>query len=482
MRLLILVTLFIGSALSLWATGFVIDGNAYPNMQETDQVALIHLEKDRVNVDMYIAVDGIPAGKTVTYVLPFMYKPENFSLQTSMSFYKFFTTHTLKLRGQIELEQATIKDSAPKNMILATGLGGAMAGGPLAGLSATIAGIKYMPRWEGTRSYYFPRDWNSPLAIAHLYKIETSIELQQFIARAKLPEQSAQALARYHPKYYALIQLTGGPKKNAFTPPGGIYCSYSHTMTSHDASYTCTYPLGIGSAWTKPIQATEVYVTCDDEHYLSITAPTIGKSTSYPQYWDFTVQRDYDLDSSEQDIQQLTSTLLPDSMRFPTIWHRAYLNSNPIQDITIHLRPRPTGDMILRKFTNPVLPFILATILVIFSLIFSIYKVIRPAYMQSGCPGTLGSHITRYLLTVAQQFIIILFLFLLMIIPFIGVILVLVLPISGFVLWLKYLERIDGLLPARTMLRASLNSTGFYLAGVIILLMLAYGVQHLLIS
>jgi hypothetical protein len=69
-------------ALSLYlALAVFADGMALPALRETDQVAIIDMQPGCVPLDMYIAIDGIPAGKTVTYVLPFWRKPGGFSLE-----------------------------------------------------------------------------------------------------------------------------------------------------------------------------------------------------------------------------------------------------------------------------------------------------------------------------------------------------------------------------------------------------------------
>ena len=45
-------------------------------IRETDQVAVIELAPGNVTLDMFIAIDRIPGGQTITYVLPFWQKPE----------------------------------------------------------------------------------------------------------------------------------------------------------------------------------------------------------------------------------------------------------------------------------------------------------------------------------------------------------------------------------------------------------------------
>ncbi len=49
-------------------------------LQETHQLAVINLTESTADVSMFIAIDGIPAGQHLTYILPFWYRPDGFSL------------------------------------------------------------------------------------------------------------------------------------------------------------------------------------------------------------------------------------------------------------------------------------------------------------------------------------------------------------------------------------------------------------------
>ena len=65
--------------------GALADGCAYgraltPQLSETYQLAVINLTESTADVSMFIAIEGIPPGQELTYILPFWYKPEGFSL------------------------------------------------------------------------------------------------------------------------------------------------------------------------------------------------------------------------------------------------------------------------------------------------------------------------------------------------------------------------------------------------------------------
>ena len=62
-------------------------------LQETDQLAAITLTERRADVAMYIAIDGIPAGEKITYILPFWYPPCDFIMEEmpSGSFQELYT-------------------------------------------------------------------------------------------------------------------------------------------------------------------------------------------------------------------------------------------------------------------------------------------------------------------------------------------------------------------------------------------------------
>jgi hypothetical protein len=71
---------------SLLVAGHAGGGQVLPpvaGMQETFQSAAITIEADDVTVDMYVAFDGIPVGKTVTYMLPCRHEPESLLLSSN---------------------------------------------------------------------------------------------------------------------------------------------------------------------------------------------------------------------------------------------------------------------------------------------------------------------------------------------------------------------------------------------------------------
>jgi len=77
----VIVTLLLSLALAAFADGCVLSPQYLERLRETDQVAVIDLTHNGPTVDMFIAIDGIPAGKTITYVLPFWQKPEGLTLE-----------------------------------------------------------------------------------------------------------------------------------------------------------------------------------------------------------------------------------------------------------------------------------------------------------------------------------------------------------------------------------------------------------------
>ena len=182
-----------------------------------------------------------------------------------------------------------------------------------------------------------------------------------------------------------------------------------HFHFSHQTggqSYSYTYPLGTGGAWANPIVFTEVYASCPQGYYLTASAPTMGTSTPYYQLHTLinspapAGKNNKTVDNGA--LQAATATITP-PLRYPTAWHRAYVNCNPTQDITIRFARRPFDPLFLfiswwRDSDWVAAPFI---VLGFFgSLLLSVYVNLRKAWLRAGQPGTLWGHGRRLLLIV----------------------------------------------------------------------------------
>jgi hypothetical protein len=75
--LLLVLTLAISSFADGFAYGKGRRDKVITQIQETHQIAAIKLQEGRADVSMYIAITDIPEGETITYILPFWYRPDN---------------------------------------------------------------------------------------------------------------------------------------------------------------------------------------------------------------------------------------------------------------------------------------------------------------------------------------------------------------------------------------------------------------------
>ncbi|HEY3378799.1 MAG TPA: hypothetical protein VGL77_15030, partial [Armatimonadota bacterium] len=383
MRMLFLVFLT-GLGLAGWADGFTTYGTRWFNrIAETDQVAVVRLEPGRVTQDMFIAIDRIPAGQTVTYILPFWQKPEGFTMtaQTSDGFRaEIIYPQYRQLRHEIRRANRMAVNRLIGDYLVS----GLFSYAPLTPLGV----LNYIcPTFskEGELLPAFKRV-SIPAGSAELYHVSDTHDLQTLLAQAGLPARYAKVLQRYHTAYYAIMRLHGQkPGKAGATQ--GLHFHFTHRAKGDD--YTYTYPLGTGGAWANPILLTEIYVTCPEGYYLSPTAPTLGQTVSYYEM----ERRIDDLGDTKATpaVPMLTASVTP-PVRYLNAWHRAYTSSNPTEDITIHIakRPRWTPLLAWRDADWMPVPFVLCGILGAFLL--AVGLVIRPAWLKAGKPESLRKH------------------------------------------------------------------------------------------
>jgi len=470
-------------------------GRLFPVIQETDQTALVHVGRERVDVDMYIAIDGIPPGESLTYILPFWQKPEHFALE-EVDAQQFYAAHTKTFWEQAKRERSLAHISLPQIMGAITVLGTALTCGPLGGFSLPACFL-LIPRvmGGGHRPLQPFTTVTTPAATAKLFKVETGRDLQEVLAQAKLPAAYAQKLARYHTKYYAIMQLRGLQQQKT-SAPRGVHYSFYHAASGAD--YTYTYPLGTGIGWAKPILLTEVYIACDPDRYLSVTAPTVGKNTPY---FDFNINfrrgsagESASADDPDTQAPQ-TSTLLPTPLRQPAIWHRAYLNSNPGDDITVRTRPRFFLDGLLRLFYAPDLPYLPVALwlaVLIASYAIAIKRFLLPAAVLCDDYRTnvalistfLGKTLLANLLGGALTVIIIIFGAQLWgLLGWAGLgLAVLLAACACYLGWRGLMRSGDGALPPGTMARTGFAGMVLYLIGSGLLIGLSFAVQAMMIA
>ena len=331
--------------------GFTNYGAYFFNrIRETDQIAVIRLEPKRVTLDMFISIDGIPRNQTVTYILPFWHQPQGFKLEqmTNDDFRKQqITPLSTQFAAEIRLANHTAADTTTKSYLL----GGCLTFPPL----LPIALCTFIFPTFASHHSLPPKPYDTqqvPFGSAELYHLSTEQSLQALVAKAGLPAKYARVLKHYQTNYYAVMRLHGPEMTpalkagiDAFVKAGGVFhlgegLHFHFTHLTAGETYTYTYPLGTGGAWAQPIDFTEIYTSCPPDYYLTATAPKIGRElTAMEMHAENarSAQKTYHAQAA------FSSYLTP--MRYPTAWHRAYLMSNPREDITLRLDRKPNDPL-----------------------------------------------------------------------------------------------------------------------------------------
>jgi len=369
--------------LTVWADGFTIPTygvRAFYSITETDQLAIINLAPKAVTLDMFIAIDNIPVGQTITYVLPFWQKPEGFTMNAlSGQYFRNQYLNDSKV-GTIFAEEIRHANRTAAHILPDSYLRAGLCIYP----PLMPVGLLSLFPVFGKHGYNFSpyASIALPAGSAELYHVSNDEDLQTLLAKAGLPARYASVLHRYHTSYYAIMRLHGPAKvlaKNAVSTQG-LHFHFTHRTAGDNYSYT--YPLGTGGAWAKPIGVTEVYATCADGYYLAAKAPTMGKMLASNERGS-----EYEYSQYAKDkLPVATASMLP-QMRYPRAWHRVYYNSNPTEDITIRLVRRPIDPLFTlvsawRDSEWMALPFILLGFLG--SLLLSVHMTLRRACLANG--------------------------------------------------------------------------------------------------
>ena len=380
-------------------------GRGLSQFRETHQLAVIHLTESTADVSMFIAIDGIPAGEQVTYILPFWYQPQDFTLKEDLA--RAFRDSLVTPAHEMVKRMAAINAHSASDELLHDAP--IFIAGPF-GLILNATFGKSRP----ARLLPYATD-ATPHARAELYHLGNG-DLQQLIQQSGLPARSLQALAKYRTPYFAVMHLTGLTRAETITGKvsgRGIRYHFTHHIAGR-----YVYPLGTGAAWPQPIPITEVYITCPERLAMQVSAPIegeqqgryiSGQADSLMDYLNETPdERKKDerfsgaMLGSQNDIQRLLSPEAGSFLSYhiedaqcPCAWHIAYLMSNPAEDIRVQLFKRPTSAWRLRfaeLFASPGRPFIACCILYLLCWVATIMLVIRRRWLRAGSPGKLFRH------------------------------------------------------------------------------------------
>ncbi|MHB9134576.1 MAG: hypothetical protein ACYDBB_26180 [Armatimonadota bacterium] len=430
-----------------WGKGFT------PALRETHQLAVIGLTESTADVSMFIAIEGIPAGQELTYVLPFWSAPVGFAMAEDEAS-NFRGRYVEPAHQEVERMQRLAAHRASRNVLQSA----APVGMGVAGLLiSAVAGPRLMSarekgRMPGTLSApggLLPYAVHTtPHARAELYRIGTQ-DLQQLLRQSGLPGKYLQPLAKYKTPYLAVMRLKGlapagdqheahpatakirdrslsytwGPdgrptsgKRGFHAPPKpiktrqtgmssrGVRYHFTHQL----AGMQYTYPLGTGAAWPQPIPTTEVYLTCPPRLAMQVSAPVEGEKMDWLRFSREASQLNYyrtvlpdklrDTPETKQEMAALltarTASMIEKQPQRPFAWHIAYLESNPAEDIRVQLTPRaaPWRFALADAFTVSWVATTACILLYLLAWGFTFRLVIRRRWLRAGSPDTLLGH------------------------------------------------------------------------------------------
>ncbi len=418
MRVALICMLILG-ALIAHGDGFAYGKRNLP-LRETGQVAVLRLEPGGVTVDMFIAIDGIPRGETVTYVLPFWHKPEGFRLEEmeANTFRKAFMQPAFT---EVGLNNRLAYGEAEHQAVGAASLFSVGLFGPVA--ATVLFPVFAKAREKGRAAGLAPYETNNtPNARAELYQVGER-DLPALLAKADLPAEQAHSLAKYRTPFFAVMRLTGAgdglADRQHPVASRGVHYYFRHPMTG-ESTYRYIYPLGTGAAWPKPILLTEVYATCPVDYQLAVVEPKIGQPVEYAWILQHLVRlvraNDDELlqetlteyrrgDRPElppgDGIPALRMSLLNHGVIAPTAWHAAYFYSNPREDLPITLIPRAHSWQykVAQAMADGWLAYCLAGINFLLAWLATVPLVLRPHWRKTDRQTSFP----RYVLRMAWQ-------------------------------------------------------------------------------
>ncbi|MEI7833011.1 MAG: hypothetical protein WCJ56_07440 [bacterium] len=379
------------------AAGFAYGPGVTPQLQVSNQLAVVNLTETSADVTMFISLEGIPEGEEISYVLPFWGKPEGFSLvEDDVENFRKTYVHpaykqVMKVKRLINHRQA---DSFLQNSYLLT---------PASFVSLSYRQDDYSAFDGEIRTYSFD---NTAHSRVELYSLGDG-ELHQLIKNSGLSEKEIMSLQQYQTPYFAVVHLRGISKDEKsiyYVSSKGVRYHFTHQLQG--GRYV--YPLGTGVAWTLPVMLTEIYFTCPPALVMNVNAPIAGENV----YW-YNYRHQADMVQSEATFADeadkaeitagkstLTSSLLYGRNADISAWQISYLQSNPTADIMVQLTPRkwPWRLAVADQLQRPMVPYIYYAVLALIAWLLTALLLIRRVWRRAGSPGNLLRHVWHIVL------------------------------------------------------------------------------------
>ncbi len=300
-RLFILSVIF---STTIFANAFIINNETNAKIQQTHHLAVIKISENRADLAVYVNFTGIPAGKKVTYILPFMYKPENFKIAESSSM-GFYADYIDDVDKQINVQNDITSGTGSKILQKAWTL-------PLSIPIMTKREFWVKDEEEFINPYQNEKTTNFK---ANLNKIVV-YDKNEFIDKSNF-------VYNQDSPYYAIITLTG--LANTPIQGRGFVFNFSHNLEGNQYQY----PLWVYKSAKIPIM-TDIYLTSKDNIVMSVYAPSKFKKVTNNQL--FKVAANYFTNDLANINTEITSIQQPLTQ---SVCHIAYFMAKPKQYITV---------------------------------------------------------------------------------------------------------------------------------------------------
>jgi hypothetical protein len=261
---------------------------------------VIKLNEDRVDVAVYVNFTGIPAGKKVTYILPFMYKPENFKIAESSSM-GFYADNIEDVDKEIDIQNDITNRNGSEILQYAWSL-------PL-----SIPIMTNLDFWVKRTSFVNP------------YQIEKNpgikVELVKIIDKVKYNAYPINAV----------LTITGA-KDHGPSGCRGVVFTYSQQLTGSEYKYISTDDSAV---WK------DFYVSCPDNMVIDAERVPCLKITD----WELReAAKDYFMNGITDDVSTICADKFIDiyisnSVK-KSVWQGAYLNWVTDTNLVIKLENR----------------------------------------------------------------------------------------------------------------------------------------------
>ena len=188
-----------------------------------------------------------------------------------------------------------------------------------------------------------------------IYALDGTTNLDALIATTGLSPAVQDTLHRYRGQRLAIITLQTQSHRDQ-----GLRLSWASPLTGKDSA-TYAYPLGTGSAWSRPIEMTSVYVVSDPGVDFHVAYPRLGKNRSgytHTQTSGWGYRKNHfaptilqHTGSSGYAVEQTVE--MPTPSAYSRTWRVTYTQSNADEDIVITrrevLRPGTRIRLLIRE-------------------------------------------------------------------------------------------------------------------------------------